>query len=139
MGQLFEFVGNHLFLAGAFVVMLVAFVVNEMRRGGRTISAQELVHLVNRESALVLDIRDRKEFEAGHIVGARNIPFAALESRIGELEPWRDRPVVVACKIGQNSGAAGTLLRKAGFENVMRLAGGMTEWRNSSLPVVKGS
>ena len=139
MGQLFEFVGNHLFLTGAFVVLLVAFVANEMRRGGRSISSQELVHLVNRESALVLDIRDRKEFEAGHIVDAKNIPFASLESRIGELEPWRDRPVVITCKMGQHSGAAGTQLRKAGFENVMRLAGGMTEWRSSSLPVVKGS
>lgn len=139
MGQLFEFVGNHLFLTGAFVVLLVAFVVNEMRRGGRSISAQELVHLVNREDALVVDIRDRKEFEAGHIVDAKNIPFSALDSRIDELEPWRDRPVVIACKIGQHSGAAGTRLRKAGFSNVMRLAGGMTEWRSSSLPVVKGS
>lgn len=139
MAQLFQFVGDHVFLVGTFVLLLVLFVANEMRRGGRAVSPQELVHLVNREKAVVVDVRDRKEYEAGHIVDSINIPFATLESRAGELKPHAERPIVVACKIGQHAGAAGTLLRKAGFEKVMKLSGGMTEWRNASLPVVKGN
>lgn len=94
--------------------------------------------MVNRENALVLDVRDRKEFQAGHIVDAVNIPQSSLESRLDELKKHKDRPVVVVCRIGQNAGAAGTLLRKSGFEQVSRLSGGMTEWRNQNLPVVKG-
>ncbi len=138
MERLFEFVANHPFLVGTFVVLLALFIRNETRRGGRSVSAQQLVDMVNRENALVLDVRDRKEFQAGHIVDAVNIPQSSLESRLDELKKHKDRPVVVVCRIGQNAGAAGTLLRKSGFEQVSRLSGGMTEWRNQNLPVVKG-
>lgn len=138
MERLFEFVANHPFLVGTFVVLLALFIRNETRRGGRTVSAQQLVDMVNRENALVVDVRDRKEFQAGHIVDAVNIPQSSLESRLDELKKHRERPVVVVCRIGQNAGTAGTLLRKAGFEQVSRLSGGIAEWRNQNLPVVKG-
>lgn len=137
MKQLFEFIGNHPFLVGAFLIILVLFVRNETRRGGRSVSAQQLVDLVNRENALVLDVRDRKEFDEGHIANAVNIPYASLASRIAELNAHKERPIVVACKMGQHSGAVGTTLRKNGFANVTRLSGGITEWRNQNLPVVK--
>lgn len=138
MDQLFTFIGNHPFLVGTFVVLLVLFIRNETNRGGQAVSAQELVNLVNGEGALVLDVRDAAEFKAGHIVDAKNMPYSALESRLGELAKYKDKPVVVACKIGQHSGMAGGMLRKAGFENVKKLKGGITEWRNQNLPVVKG-
>ncbi len=137
MEQLFEFIGSHPLLVGMFVVLLVLFIRNEMNRGGANISAQELVNLVNGDGALVLDIRDRKEFEAGHIVDAINIPYASLESRIDELAKYKEQAIVLTCKMGQHAGAAGTTLRKNGFENVSRLTGGIMEWRNQSLPVVK--
>ena len=137
MDQVFEFIGNHPILIAAFVILLVLFIRNETRRGGRSVTAQQLVDLVNRENALVLDVRDKKEFDAGHIVDALNIPFASLDSRMNEIRKHRERPVVVACKMGQHSGTAGSILRKHGFENVSRLTGGVTEWRNQSLPVVK--
>jgi len=138
MARFFDFVSSHFLLVGVFVGLLVLFILNEARRGGRSVTAQELVNLVNRERALVLDVRERKEFISGHIVDAVNIPFATLEKRMSELDRHRERPIVVTCKMGQHSGAAGALLRKAGFTNVMRLSGGMAEWRSSSLPVVKG-
>lgn len=138
MARFFEFVSNHLLLVGTFVTLLVLFIMNEARRGGRSITAQELVNLVNRDKAVVVDVRDRKEFASGHIVDAINIPFATLEKRMSELDGYRERPIVVTCKIGQHAGTAGALLRKNGFDNVMRLSGGIAEWRNQSLPVVKG-
>ncbi len=138
MARLFEFIGNHPYLVGAFVLLLALFIRNESRRGGQSVSPQELVNMVNRSDAVVVDVRERQEFSAGHIAGAVNIPHNALESRLSELDKYRDRPVVVACKVGQNAGTAGTLLRKRGFQNVSRLTGGMAEWRNQNLPVVKG-
>ena len=69
MEQLFTFIGNHPYLVGAFIVLLMLFIRNEMSRGGANISAQELVQLVNNDDALVLDVRDTAEFEQGHIVG----------------------------------------------------------------------
>ena len=138
MDKLFQFVTNHPVLVGAFVLLLVLFIRNETRRGGRSVGVQELVAMVNKQNALVLDVRDKKEFEAGHIVDAVNIPHGSLETRIDELNKHKDRPIVIICRMGQHAGSAGTLLRKKGFENVTRLTGGMTEWRNQSLPVVKG-
>ncbi len=137
MDQVFEFVVNNALLVGAFAVILALFIRNEMQRGGRSVSAQQLVDMVNRESAVVLDVRDKKEFDTGHIVDAINIPFSVLDSRVDELKKHQDKPIIVACKMGQHSGSAGTLLRKHGFENVSRLTGGVSEWRNQSLPVVK--
>lgn len=137
MDQLFVFIGNHPFLVGAFVVLLALFIRNEMNRGGATISAQELVQLVNNEGAVVVDLRDKAEFDAGHIVDAVNIPYASIESRMDELKKFEGKPIVLACKMGQHSGTAGTTLKKAGYDNVSRLRGGITEWRGQSLPVVK--
>ena len=137
MEQLFAFISNHPFLVGAFVVLLALFIRNEMSRGGAAVSAQELVQLVNNDGAVVVDLRDKAEFEAGHIVDSINIPFAVIETRMDELNPYKDKPIVLACKMGQHSGSAGTQLRKAGFEQVSRLRGGIADWRAQNLPVVK--
>jgi rhodanese-related sulfurtransferase len=138
MSQLFEFVGNHPILVGIFAVLLTLFIRNETQRGGRGVSPQELVNLVNKEGAVVIDVRDSKEFAAGHIVDAVNVPHTLLEGRLAELEKYKEKPVTIVCKMGQHAGTAGTMLRKAGFASVSRLTGGMTEWRNQNLPVVKG-
>jgi rhodanese-related sulfurtransferase len=138
MSQLFEFIGNHPVLVGIFAVLLTLFIRNETQRGGRGVSPQELVNLVNKEGAVVIDVRDSKEFAAGHIVDAVNVPHTSLESRLAELDKYKEKPVTIVCKMGQHAGAAGAMLRKAGFASVSRLSGGMTEWRNQNLPVVKG-
>lgn len=135
--QLFEFIGNHYILVGLFVALLVAFIINEGKQGGAAIGASNLVRLINKQNAVVVDIRDSKEYKVGHIAGAINIPYASLESRASELEDHKDKPVVVVCKMGQNAGAAGRKLKALGFQDVRRLSGGMSEWTAASLPVVK--
>lgn len=135
--QLFEFIGNHFILVGLFIALLFAFLVNEGKQGGAAISTSNLVNLINRENAVVIDIRDKKEFNLGHIAGAINIPYSQLDSRVSELEADKEKPVVVVCKMGQNSGAAGRKLKAQGFTNVRRLSGGMSEWTASGLPLVK--
>jgi len=135
--QLLAFVVDHPYLVGSFAVLLALFVRNEMVRGGTTVSSQELVAMVNSQDALVLDIRDKKEFEEGHIVDAINIPHGNLESRVDELKKYKEKPIVITCKQGQHSGAAGTALKKMGFEHVTRLRGGLAEWRGANMPVVK--
>lgn len=139
MEQLFEFAGNHFLLVSVFIALLVLLVVHETGRGGRTISPQELVNLVNGAGAVVVDLREPKEFEAGHIVDAINIPHHALAERADELQAHKSKPVILACRLGQHTGAAGTLLRGRGFEQVLRLSGGIVEWQNSNLPLVRKS
>lgn len=134
--QLFEFIVNHPILVGSFFLVLALLIRTEVARGGKSVTAQELVNMVNRDGALVLDVRDSSEFSSGHIVDAVNIPHASLGERMNELDKHKDKPIVLACKMGQHSGPAGTVLRKAGFD-VFRLKGGIAEWRNQNLPVVK--
>lgn len=136
--QIFEFVGNHPVLFGVFFALVVAFVFNEGRRGGAAITTSNLVTMVNREGAIILDIRDSKEFGTGHIVDAINIPFSSFDQRSSELDTHKEKPVVVVCKMGQHSSSVGRKLKELGFENVRRLSGGMGEWSAANLPVVKG-
>ena len=135
--QIFDFVTNHYILVSVFVFLLVAFVINEGKQGGAAITPTNLVNLVNREGAVLLDIRDPKEYSAGHIAGALSMPVSSIDARIGELESEKGKPVVLVCKMGQQASATGRKLKALGFENVRRLSGGMAEWTAGSLPVVK--
>ena len=136
--QLFEFVMNHPLLVGAFLLVLIAWIVYETRSAAsNAVSSTQATQLINREDAVVLDIRESKDFKAGHIAGARNIPQSSLDSRMSELDKVKSQPIIVVCKHGQSSGAAQAKLAKAGFERAMKLRGGMAQWQADGLPVVK--
>ena len=135
--QIFDFITNHYILVSAFVFLLVAFVINEGKQGGAAITTTNLVNLVNREGAVLVDIRDIKEYGAGHIAGALSMPVSSIDTRIGELESYKEKPVVLVCKMGQHASATGRKFKDLGFENVRRLSGGMAEWTANGLPVVK--
>ena len=138
LDNIIAFVGHHPLLVGVFIALLIAFYVNEKLRGGKELSPQEAVTLINRDNAVVVDLRDGQEFQAGHIVAAMHIPHGAFDSRIDELAAFKARPIILVCRMGQHAGIVGTKLRKVGFNQVMRLSGGMMEWQNSNLPVVRG-
>jgi len=86
---------------------------------------------------IVVDVRDGADYKQGHIADSLHIPFARLKAREDELKAYRDRPIVIICKMGQQSGAAAKQLRSAGFQKVYKMAGGMLEWRNLQLPGVR--
>ena len=77
------------------------------------------------------------DFKQGHIVDALHIPASKLAERAAELEKYKDKPIVLVCKMGQQSGAAGKQLRSQGFDKVYKMTGGMMEWGNLQLPLVK--
>jgi len=137
MDRLFEFVVNHYILVSLFVAFLIAILILESRRGGAKISAQGAVNLINKDEAIVVDIRDRKEFGEGRITGSVNIPLNSLKSRIAELNKFKDKQIIVADKMGQHSAMAVKQLNAEGFSNVVRLNGGIADWKASNLPLVK--
>lgn len=137
LAQIFEFIGNHWILCSIFFVLLIAFFVNEGKRGGASITSTTLVSLINKEGATILDVRDSKEYSNGHITGAINIPYTAFDGRASELDKFKEQPVIVVCKMGQHSGAIGRKLLGQGFADVRRLSGGMSDWQASNLPLVK--
>lgn len=136
MALFLEFVTQQWMLVGALLVCIILLVKHESRRGGPTLTPQQVINKVNAEQAVIVDLRDAKEFKAGHIVDAINIPHAKLADKVSELESYRNKPLILVCKMGQHSGAAGKTLRAKGFEDVSRLNGGMMEWNSSQLPLV---
>lgn len=137
MDRLFEFVVNHYILVSLFVAFLLAILVLESRRGGAKISAQGAVTLINKDEAVVLDIRDRKEFNEGRITGSVNIPLNSLKSRVNELNKHKDKQIIVVDKMGQHAAMAVKQLNAEGYDNVVRLNGGVADWKASNLPLVK--
>ena len=105
--------------------------------GGPWVNTLQATQMMNREDALVLDLRPAAEYANGHILGARNLPLAELERRAGELDKHKSKPVIVHCADGNRSGAGAALLRKLGFANVANLSGGYTAWQQAGLPVEK--
>ncbi len=101
------------------------------------VSALEAVQLINRRDALVLDVRDKADFAAGHIPNARNIPAPELSGRLHELEKFKSRPLVITCQSGARPADVCSLLTKNGFGEVFALNGGLRGWLEASLPVVK--
>jgi len=89
------------------------------------------------DDALVLDVREDKEFISGHIPKAKHIPLGQLSSRLQELDKFKSRPILVTCRSGQRSARACGMLKKAGFETVFNQAGGIIAWERANLPVVK--
>ena len=137
MARFFEFVGNHYILVSLFVVMLVMLIMLESRRGGQKLSPQQVVSLLNRDEAIVLDIRERKEFTEGHITGSIHIPLAQIKDKLNTLKKHESKTIVVADKMGQHSALAVKQLTAEGLATVVRLNGGIAEWRASNLPLVK--
>jgi rhodanese-related sulfurtransferase len=137
MDRLFEFVGNHIELSGLFIGLLVALWFTEKSRSGRAVSPQEATLLLNKEEAVIVDVRDKKDFAEGKITGALHIPFASLKERSVELEKYKNKQIILVDKMGQHSGMAGKTLQAEGFENVCRMTGGIAEWKNSNMPLVR--
>ncbi|MEH6471371.1 MAG: rhodanese-like domain-containing protein [Halopseudomonas sp.] len=138
MEQLIEFATNHWELVAALVATLALLLFTESRKGGAAISTHEAVQLINKDSAAVVDIRLKKEYKTGHITNAINIPYPDMDRRIGELEKHRSKPIIIVCNLGQTASGAVKKLNEANFDNVVRLKGGITEWKGQHLPVVKG-
>lgn len=131
-----DFVAEQWLLIGLLVAMVAAFLTLESRKGGAVVSHHQATRLLNDDRAVLLDIRDSSDFKAGHIAGAVHMPYASINQRASELDKYKTKQIILVDKMGQHAGAAGKILRDKGFD-VVRLNGGMSEWMQQNLPVVK--
>ena len=150
MAQFIEFLSNHPILVGCWLAAFIGIMVYHQRTGSKGASPAQAITLINRSDALVVDIRDKKDFDEGHIVDALHIPAAKLEQRVAELSKQKGKPIVVVCKHGQQdctrlkiqrqrgqqAGDSVKKIESAGHDPVYKLNGGMAEWKGQSLPVV---
>lgn len=139
MEQLIEFAGNHTFMVAAFLAILSLLVWNLISDPGSkgAVDATGATILINREDALVIDVRPMADFNQGHIVGAKNIPMNGFKNQLTQLEKHKDRTVIVSCRSGNQSQAACKILRGAGFSKVFNLRGGIMGWQSANLPVTR--
>lgn len=118
------------------LMLLWSFVGNRLR-GIRDVDCAGALQMINHKDAFVLDVRESAEYKSGHLLNAQQIPLVKLRERIGELERYRDRPIVVVCRSGQRSATACALLGREGYAQVYNLAGGVMAWQKANLPLEK--
>ena len=118
-------------------IMLLWSLFGNRFRGIKEVDTAGALQLINHKNAIVLDVREPKEYDTGHVLNAKLIPLGKLKERMGELEKYRDKPIVVMCRSGNRSGTACFLLGKQGFAQAYNLAGGVQAWQKINLPLVK--
>jgi rhodanese-related sulfurtransferase len=131
---------NNLALVALFVGSGLVLVWPEIARligASNEIGTHEATRLMNQATTLVLDVREPAEFAAGHLPKARNIPLKELAARLDEIAKYKERAVVVTCRNGPRAGSASRILKRAGFNTVYQLKGGLNAWQQASLPVEK--
>lgn len=137
MALFLEFLTQQWILAAALVAVVVMLFMHEARKSGTSLSPQQAINLVNAEAGVFVDLRETADFRSGHINDAMHIPTSKLMNNTGLLEKYRDKPIVLVCKMGQSAGGVGKKLNADGFGKVCIMRGGMMEWGNLQLPVVK--
>lgn len=136
-----SFVSSHLALVLAFVGVTGGLIFTELSRltrGYRAIGPAQLTELINRENALVVDIRALADYEKGHIVGAKHMVLSQFDPENKVLAKVKDLPVVLVCRTGVTVSGAAKRLIKAGFSRVHVLEGGIAAWQQADLPLARG-
>jgi len=138
--QLIDFATRHWILSIAFVVVVVALIVNEIINfwGARgSVSTTEAIRLINREDAQVIDVRSQGDYRQSHIIDAKNVPSAQLDERMKDLSQHKSKPIIVYCASGDQASRVRDTLAERGFEKVYYLKGGLGAWQTAGLPLAR--
>ncbi len=140
MDEFTQFAINNWHLFGAWLVVaivLLSIQIKLMAHGPKSLTTQMMTNMVNRDNAVIVDIRGQGDFSKGHIQGAINVPLSKIKQNTKDLEKYKDSPIIMVCANGIQVSAACQILKKSGFEQVNKLSGGMASWVGDNLPVVK--
>ncbi len=141
MQEIIEFFQANIWLATAWVILFVAVVFTSIRasiNGVKKINHQQATMLMNREDAVVVDVRGDGEYKKGHILGSKLMPLSKFKNNdLASIEKYKDTPIIVVCNSGMTSNQACQMMQKLGFNDLYNLQGGITEWRNANLPLTK--
>ncbi len=132
-----KFLIDNIWLIGLALISGGALLWPNLQRRGHRVSILEATQLINRGKAVIVDVRDPAAFTAGHLRDAKNIPLKDLSKRVGELDKFKSKTVIVVCQAGVQSVKAAAQLKKAGFNEVVSLEGGVSAWQAQGLPLVK--
>lgn len=122
---------------GVIIALILRMEIKRALRGFKDVNPSEAVQLINKEDALLIDIREDNELAKGSIKNSKHLPLSVLKQRVDELKSHADRPIIAYCRTGSRSSEACEILKKNNFTNVMSLKGGIDAWKVANLPVVK--
>lgn len=108
----------------AVVVIYMVYTYFYQKKIVKTVTEEEF--RAGYRKAQLIDVREPNEFDAGHILGARNIPVSQLKMRMKEIRP--DMPVYLYCQSGMRSSRAAQSLYRNGYKNLTQLQGGFKKW-----------
>ena len=135
------FIANHLFLCGMFAVLLTLLFGVEWKiqlQRMMSVTPAEAVQWMNRESALLLDVRTEADFRAGHLVSAKHFPAADWDKAARRWKQWQQKPIVLVGTTGRDCLKLAQKLKSEGFTTVKTLQGGIQGWLVAQLPTVTG-
>ena len=144
MEKIILFASDQWLLITALAAALWGLVFLESKRAGVSVSPAVLTKMVNENDAVIIDLREKAEFDKGHIVDAKSFPYKSVHAELGKtgegaenpFEPYREKEVVLVCKMGQHSSQIAKKLASENFR-VYRLGGGLMEWQNAQMPLIK--
>ncbi len=122
---------------GIILALILRMEIKRALRGFKNVSPAEAVQLINKEDAIMVDVRESNELAQGSIRNAKHLALSVLKQRVDELKSHADKPVIAYCKTGNRANEACEILKKNNFTNVMSLKGGIEAWKVANLPVVK--
>lgn len=131
---------NNLAVLGVMLVSGALLVWQSMGSGagGGRVSPSQATQLINKQNAVIVDVREPGEFALGHLPNAKNLPLGNLAAQLDGIAKDKATPVIAVCQSGMRSNRACSAIKKAGYSQVVNLDGGMSAWQNAGLPVVKG-
>lgn len=141
MQEYLDFFANNTLLVVAWIGLVAAIVVTTVMAKlskVKVIPTQEAVLLINKQDAVVIDVRSADDFRKGHITGAVNVPASQIKANdLSQIQKYQQKPVILVCETGMTTSGLGRILTKAQFTQVYALRGGMADWRAQNLPVAK--
>lgn len=140
MDKLIEFAVNNIFLVSLFAAitaMLLWNLFGSAVSGIKQLSPMEVTRLMNRENAILLDVRNANDYKKGHVINSISVPVAELAERQEGLDKHKKKVVITYCEHGNISNKAARSLKTSGFEQVYSMKGGVMAWRSANLPLTK--
>jgi rhodanese-related sulfurtransferase len=132
-----KFIIDNIWLVAVALISGGALLMPVLQRRGQKVSLLQATQLINQGKTVIVDVRDAAEFATGHIRDSKNIPLNELPQRINELDKFKSKSVIVLCQSGVRSSKAAMQLKKAGFNEVFSLNGGLAAWLAQGLPIAK--
>ena len=137
MNKFFVFISDNFLAVLVLLSLITIFIIYEKRKGGVKVDTSEMTRLINKGNPYVYDLRSAAEYGTGSVAGALNLQPSNLVKQDALFKASEEDCIILICKTGTTSSKSAGELKKQGFANVNVLSGGMTNWTQSGMPLVK--